>query len=97
MRHSWRGLHVRRLGRIGIGLVAFVVGLAAFAAATIINSLISTTRFWHTCGGAGFLTAIAVFRLCDKLGLVPDDSDPPTMLALSGASRSETPDPRSQG
>jgi hypothetical protein len=86
MEHTWLGHSVRRLGRIGIGFVAFVAGFAAFAVVSMINLLVTDAWFWKVCGVIGLVTAVVVFALCDRLGLVPDDSDPPTTLSLSGPS-----------
>jgi hypothetical protein len=86
MQLTWLGRSVRRLGRIGIGFVAFVAGFVAFAVVSLINLLVTDVWFDRVCGFAGLVTAVTVFGLCDRLGLVPDDSDPPTTLSLSGPS-----------
>lgn len=86
MEHTFLGRSVRRLGRIGIGFVAFVAGVAAFTVLSMTNLLVTDTWFWKACGAVGVVTAVMVFTLCDRLGLVPDDSDPPTTLSLSGPS-----------
>jgi hypothetical protein len=86
MECTWLGRSVRRLGRISIGWLASVAGLAVFAAATRINFFITDEWFWEVCGVAGLITAVAVFGFCERIGLVPDDSDPPTTLSLSNPS-----------
>jgi hypothetical protein len=45
--------------------------------------------YWQVWGVVGVLTAVMVFALFDRLGLVPDDPDPPTTLSLSVNRRSE--------
>jgi len=86
MQLTWLGRTVRRLGRVGIGFIAGVAGLAAFAAASMIGLLVTDEWFARECGFIGLVTAVTLFALCDRLGLVPDDSDPPTTLSLSGPS-----------
>jgi hypothetical protein len=86
MEHTWLGRSVGRLGRIGIGFVAFVAGFAAFGLLSVVNLLVTDLWFWKVCGATGMVTAVMVFALFDRLGLVPDDSDPPTTLSLSGPS-----------
>ena len=95
MRHSWLGFHLRRLGRIGIGFVSFVAGVVVFAAASLNNPLAAYVWSWRVCGAIGLSATVLVFTLFDTLGVVPDDSDPPTTLALSGASQVATRDLRS--
>jgi hypothetical protein len=86
MEHPWLGRLVRRLGRIAIGFLAFVAGLAAFAVVSAINLRLTDEWFWKACGVTSLITAVMVFGLCDRFGLVPDDSDPPTTLSLSASS-----------
>jgi len=93
MQHTWLGGSIRRLGRIGIGVVAFMGGLAAFAAASILNLLVTNLWFYRVCGFIGLISAITIFALCDMFGLVPDDVDPPTTLSLSGPATRVSPTP----
>jgi hypothetical protein len=86
MEFTWLGRSVRRLGRVGIALIAAIAGVAAFAAASMLNLLVTDLWFYRICGLIGLVTAVTLFGLCDRLGLVPDDSDPPTTLSLSGPS-----------
>jgi hypothetical protein len=82
MKHTWLGQGLRRLGRIGIGFIAFLVGCLAFIVASVVSVLVTNLWFWQISGLAGLGAAIGVFRLFDALDLVPDDSDPPTALSL---------------
>jgi len=45
MEHTWLGRSVRKLGRIGIGFVAFMAGFTALAVASIINLLVTAHWF----------------------------------------------------
>lgn len=87
MRHTWLGRSVRRLGRVGIGLVAFVAGGAAFVVVSIVNLAVTRLYFVKVCGVIGIATSAGVYALFDRLGLVPDDSDPPTTLSLNDYKR----------
>ena len=84
----------RRLGRIGIGILAFAVGCVAFVVTSIIS--VAVTKAWSVdyCGIAAFFAAIGTFGVLDHLGLVPDDADPPTTLSLRPDGRTDGGDHR---
>src|SRR5207247_3818297 len=47
----------------------------------MINLLVTDAWFWKVCGAVGLVTAVRVLALCDRLGFIPDDGDPPTTLS----------------
>jgi hypothetical protein len=83
VRDTWLGRVIRRVGRVAIGLVAFVAGCAAFVTISFVNLLVTRHYFAKVCGVIGLGTAVMVFALFDRLGLVPDDPDPATTLSLN--------------
>jgi hypothetical protein len=83
MKHTWLWRMLRRLGRIGMGFVAFLAGFAAFWLATMISAVVTNAWYVKVCAAVGIGTTLGVFALLDRFDLVPDDSDPATTLSLS--------------
>jgi hypothetical protein len=73
----------RRVGRLGIGLVSFVVGCLTLTVAVLINLWTVDRLVWQVWLLAGFGGAVGTFAVFERLGLAPeDDWDPPTTLSL---------------
>jgi hypothetical protein len=88
IRDAWIGRVVRRFGRIGVALVAGVAGLVVFVTTFLVLAQGGARQLaLYGSSGLGLATAVGVFSLLDRLGLVPDDSDPPTVLSLNDYKR----------
>jgi hypothetical protein len=73
---------LRRLGRIGIGLIAGVAGFVTLVVLSVASVRITGVWHWQPVGLVALLATIGVFSLFERMHLVPDDSEPPTSLSL---------------
>ena len=93
MKNGWLGGLLRRLGRVGIGLAAFIAGGIVFVLMSLVN-LRGVGWWWRICAIAAFGTALGVYKLFDRLDLIPGDPDPPTTLSLRDYSTTKTRPPK---
>ncbi len=74
---------MRRFGRFGIAILSLVAFFAAAAIVYFATALTLGVLFPKLTILAGFAAAIGVYRIIDKLGMMPDDPDKLITLSLT--------------
>lgn len=80
---SFLGRLLRRTGRFGIALISLLAFFIAGGAAYLITSTLLGVWFPKLCLIAAFAAAIGVYRIFDRLDLIPDDPDAIITLSLT--------------
>jgi hypothetical protein len=82
---------LRRFGRFAIAILSLLAFALGFGAAYLATAL--TMGFWSPkgCLAAGFIAATAVYSICDRLDIIPEDPDKLMTLNLSQSSMPAEP------
>lgn len=74
---------LRRFGRFGVATLSLAAGAVAFAAIYLVTALTLEVWFPKLCLLAALGAAVGVYRLLDRLDLIPEDPDKLITLSLT--------------